>query len=178
MALTREVPDLTGVVVGVSWGAGAETALARSLVTATILCDAAHRALSDEHFVFFNQLSSPDLSVRQLTEALGTDDEQIEIDLTAVPEDIRRIVVVLYLNDGSVHRRTLGQLRHCVVRVLNLADDRELVRSEDLVPILDRETAAVLAEIYRHDGGWKFKVIGQGYGSGIAGIAADYGVTL
>lgn len=178
VALTREIPGLKGVVLGVTWNAGAETALTDNLVFAAILCDASNRALSDEHFVFFNQLSSPELSVQQLEQALGDDQEQIEIDLAAVPPNVDRVVVVLYINDGPAQRRTLGQLRGCVVRVLNLADNRELVRSEDFAPSLDAETALALGEMYRHDGEWKFKVLGQGYAKGIAGIATDYGLSL
>jgi tellurium resistance protein TerD len=178
VALTREIPTLTGVVLGVKFTAGAERMLADNLVVATILCDASGKALSDEHFVFFNQLASPDLSVRQLEDALGQDNEQIEIDLDQVPAEIARIVIVVYVNEGTAKRRSLGQLRECVIRVLNLAGNTELVRSEDLAPDLSRETALALGEMYRHDGGWKFKVIGQGYETGIAGIATDYGVTL
>jgi tellurium resistance protein TerD len=178
VALTREIPGLTGVVLGVSWAAGGETALTDNLVFAAILCDTSNRALSDEHFVFFNQLASPDLSVQQLEQALGGDQEQIEIDLGSVPQNVDRIVVVLYVNDGPAQHRTLGQLRSVTVRVLDLADDRELVRSEDLAPALSAETALALGEMYRHDGEWKFKVLGQGYSKGIAGIASDYGLAL
>jgi tellurium resistance protein TerD len=178
VSLSREIPGLSGVVLGVSWNAGAETALTDNLTFAAILTDKNNRALSDEHFVFFNQLTSPDLSVKQLEEALGGDQEQVEIDLDKVPADVDRIVVVLYINDGPAQRRTLGQLRGCAVRVLNLADNKELVRSEDLAPALDSETALALGEMYRHDGEWKFKVLGQGYSKGIAGIATDYGLTL
>jgi tellurium resistance protein TerD len=178
VALTREVPSLTGVVLGVRFNAGAEAMLSDNLVVATILCDASRKALSDEHFVFFNQLSSPDLSVHQLEEVLGPDKEQIEIDLNGVPPEIAHIVIVVYLNEGIAKRRSLGQLRECSIRVLNLAGNTELVRSEDLAPAMTSETALVLGEMYRHDGGWKFKVIGQGYANGIAGIAADYRVSL
>ncbi|MFE9959217.1 TerD family protein [Micromonospora sp. NPDC005299] len=177
-ALTREIPGMTGIVVGVSWDAASEVVLAENLVTATILCDSASRAVSDDHFVFFNQLTSPDLSVRQLEEVLGADNEQIEIDLDRVPAGISRIVVVLYLNEGPVRRRALGQLKNCGIRVMNLADNRELVRSENLARWLTSETAIALGEVYRRDAEWKFKVIGEGYASGIAGIAADYGVNL
>lgn len=178
VALTREIPNLTGLVVGVHWNVGSETALGDNLVLATILCDAAGRALSDQHFVFFNQLSSPELSVSQLDQALGGDQEQVEIDLSAVPSQVERIVTLIYINEGPAQRRTLGQLRSCVVRVLNLADNAELIRSEELATGLGPETALILGEVYRHDGGWKFKVIGDGYAKGIVGVAGDFGLTI
>ncbi|MGH3626833.1 MAG: TerD family protein, partial [Sciscionella sp.] len=178
VALTREIPDLTGLVLGVNWDAGSETALDDNLVMATILCGTDGRAVSEHHFVFFNQLSSPELSTQQLEEALGDDKEQVEVDLAAVPSNVERLVVVLYINDGPTQRRTLGQLRRCIVRVLNLHDNAELVRSEDFAPMLDAETALALGEIYRYRADWKFKVIGQGYADGIRGIAADYGLSL
>ena len=178
VALTREIPDLQGVVLGVRVTAGSEKALLDDLVVATLLCDSDSRALSDDHFVFFNQLSSPDLSVTALEAAVGNDTEQVEVDLTAVPDDVQRVTVLAYLNDAHGGRRTLGQLRECTVRVLNLADNAELVRSENLAPALTTETALVLGEVYRAAGGWKFKVIGLGYDGGIAAVARDYGVTL
>ena len=178
VALTREIPSLRTVVIGVKFSAGAEKVLADNLVVASILCDQANKAISDEHFVFFNQLSSPDESVTQRDAVLGDDSEQIEVDLADVPAEVERIVVVVYLNEGIAQRRTLGQLRDCHIRVLNGADGAELVRSENLAPVVTSETALALGEVYRHQGGWKFKVIGEGYSKGIAGIAADYGVTL
>jgi tellurium resistance protein TerD len=178
VSLSREIPGLTGLVVGAKWDAGAETALAENLVTAAILCGPDGKALSDEHFVFFNQLASPDLSVQEMDAAVGPDAEQIEIDLPKVPAAVDRIVVALYINDGPGRRRALGQLRSCVVRVLNAAGNQELVTSEDLAPGLTTETAVVLGEVYRHNGEWKFRVLGQGYAQGLAGIAADYGLSL
>lgn len=176
--LTREIPTLRGVVLGVRFTAGTEKGLLDNLVVAAILCDENSRALSDEHFVFFNQLTSPDLSVSQLEQALGEDSEQIEIDLPAVPAAVSRIVVVAYLNEAIAVRRGLGQLRECSIRVLDLDRNIELVRSEDLAPALSTETALVLGEVYRHGADWKFKVIGAGYDRGIVGIAGDYGVPL
>jgi tellurium resistance protein TerD len=177
VALTREIPGLTGLVVGVHWDAGRESVLDQNLVFAAVLCDQRGRARSENDFVFFNQLASPELSVQQLEQALGADDEQIEIDLRAVPAEVERIAVVLYVNDGPGARRTLGQLRSLTVRLLNPAGNAELIRSEDLAPALREETALVLGEVYRHDG-WKFRVLGDGYANGIAGIAADYGIPL
>jgi tellurium resistance protein TerD len=177
VALTREIPTLTGVVLGVRLIAN-EPVLVDSLVVATLLCDASARVLSDEHFVFFNQLCSPDLSVEQLRHAVGGDTEQVEVDLPKVPDEVQRIVVVAYVNEGTPARRQLGQLREATVRVLDLHGNAELVSSENLAPALSNETGLVLAELYRHAGDWKFKVIGQGYAGGIRAMAADYGVTL
>ncbi|WP_197025274.1 TerD family protein [Nocardioides sp. URHA0032] len=178
VALTREIPSLTGVVVGVRWDTGREHVLEANLVMATLLCDRPNHALSDEHFVFFNQLSSPDLSVKQLETALAGDKEQVEIDLGSVPAEVTRIAVAVYVNDGPVPRRTLGQLRSCTVRVLNRADNAELVTSENLAPALSFETALTLGEMYRHESGWKFKVLGEGYAEGITALARDFGLPL
>ena len=171
-------PQVAHIVVGVSWNTGGERVLEDNLVMATVLCDTSRKALSENHFVFFNQLSTPELSVQQLERALGGDKEQVEIDLDLVPPEVAYIVVVVYLNDGTAPRRSLGQLRSMTVRVLNAAGNAELVRSEDLAPALDQETALVLGEVYRHNGDWKFKVVGDGYAAGIAGIASDYGLPL
>jgi tellurium resistance protein TerD len=178
VALTREIPGLRGVVLGVTWNAGSERALDENLVFAAVLCGEDGRARSDQDFVFFNQLTSVEMSVQQLERALGTDNEQIQVDLAAVPAAIARVVVVLYVNDGPAQRRTLGQLRSCVVRVLDAADNRELVRSEELAAAFSTETAVALGELYRNGPDWKFRVLGQGYAKGVAGIAADYGIPL
>jgi tellurium resistance protein TerD len=178
VALTREVPNLTGVVLGMRWDAGAERALSANLVFGAVLVRADGHARDDRDFVFFNQLASPEESVRERDQALGDDAEQIEVDLAAVPADIDRIVAVLYVNEGPAQRRTLGQLRSCVIRVLNRDGNAELVRSENLAAAFEAETAVTLGEVYRNAGGWKFKVLGQGYARGVAGIAADYGVPL
>src|SRR6478735_12436539 len=91
VGLTREIPNLRRVVMGVSWDAGAELALDQNLVMAAMLCDNSNRVLSGEHFVFFNQVVSPDPSVAQLAKALGGDKEQLVIDLPSVPAEVQRI---------------------------------------------------------------------------------------
>lgn len=182
VSLSREIPNLRGLVLGATWNAGHERVLDDNLVFAALLCDAHGRVRSDRDFVFFNQLTSAELSVQQLEQALGEDNVQIEVDLAAVPADVERIVCVLYINEGPAQRRTLGQLRSCQIRVLNLDGNAELVRSEQLADGFDLETAVALGEVYRHDANgqleWKFKVLGQGYSKGITGIAADYGLPL
>lgn len=178
VALTREVPGLRRLVVGVRFTAGAEQVLLDNLVLATVLCDHDGHALSPEHFVFFNQLTSEDLSVSQLEQVLGSDTEQVEIDLAAVPDAVERVVVAAYVNEAVGARRTLGQLRECTVRVLDGAAGTELVRSENLATGLGQVTAVTLGEVYRHGPDWKFKVLGDGYAQGIRGLASDFRIPL
>lgn len=176
VALTREIPSLTTVTIGVDWNAGAEVVLDASLVMVTMLCDHAHHIASQENFVFFNQIASPDQAVAQRENPLGGDQEQVDIDLRSVPDAISRIVVAVYVNEGLAARRTLGQLKSCSVRIMNSADGAELVRSEELASSLTNETALTLSELYRHGGGWKFKVLGQGYEGGASAMARDFGL--
>lgn len=178
VSLTREVPNLRSIVVGVNWDATGASTLGANLTMAAILCDDTGKAGQAENFVYFNQIVSADLSTERLSKALGGDDEQIEVDLDVVPASVHKIVFVLYANEGIGAARTLGRLRSCRVRVLNLAGDASLVRSEDLASHMSEETASILSEVYRHGDGWKFKVIGQGYANGLAGVARDYGVPL
>jgi tellurium resistance protein TerD len=178
VALTKENPSLTGVVLGVRWDTGADHVLSDNLVGAVMLTGADHKVRSDRDFVFFNQLVSPEASVAQLEQLLGDDKEQIEVDLATVPAEVERVVVMVYLNEGSTALRSLGQLRSCSVRILDRAGNRELARSEDLAPALSSETAVVIGYLYRYKAEWRFRVVGQGYRAGLKGVAADYGVPL
>ena len=175
---TREIPGLTRVVAGVKFGAGAEHVLLENVVLATLLCGADGKILGPEHFVFFNQLSSPDESVQERDTALGGDTEQVEVDLAGVPAEVARIVLVAYVNEGLAAKRTFGQLKDCTVRLLNAGDNSPVVTSENLANGFTTETAAVLAELYRKGQHWRFKVVGEGYSNGIQGIVSDYGVPL
>ena len=178
VALTREVPGLSRVVVGVRWRAGSETVLADNLVSAALLCDAGGKALSADDLVFFNQLQTPDLSVAQLEQLLGDDSEQVEVHLPLVPDTVDRIVLFVYVNEGLAAKRTLGQLTSLVVRVVDGGTEKELVRSEELATGLRNETAMTLGELYRHTSGWKWRVLGQAYSGGFPAVAADYGLPL
>ncbi|MBF4162668.1 TerD family protein [Nocardioides acrostichi] len=177
-ALTREVPGLDRLVIGVRFDAGAERSVLDDTVMMALLCDAGSRVTSGDDAVFFNQLSAGEHSVTEVDDVMGDDSEQVEIRLSRVPASVERVVVVAYVNQAIGARRTLAQLKGCTVRAVNGADGQELVRSENLATGWGLITAAVLAEAYRHQGGWKFKVIADGYAGGIIDLAKDFGVPL
>ena len=137
------------------------------------------RVLSDAHFVFFNNLVSPDGAVRHtgdnLTGAGEGDDEQIEVDLGAVPPEAHRVVFPVSIYDADRRRHTFGQVRSAYIRVVDRHGGTELARY-DLSSDASTETAMIFGELYRAGDDWKFRAVGQGWDSGLRGIATDYGV--
>ena len=79
--------------------------------------------------------------------------------------------------DADARGQSFGQVRNAFIRVVNDADQSELARY-DLSEDASTETAMVFGELYRNGAEWKFRAIGQGYASGLAGIARDFGVNL
>lgn len=125
---------------------------------------------ADTDFVFYNQLVSPDGSVRHGGEqTLGSADlfEEIQIDLPVVPDRVSRIAVC-----ASVHDGTFADVEGLHVR---LEGGVPLVFD---VPPRTTERALVLFELYRRERMWKVRAIGQGYDDGLAGLARDYGVDV
>ncbi|GHF06254.1 MULTISPECIES: TerD family protein [Streptomyces] len=181
VSLSKEAPGLTAVTVGLGWDVRTTTGADYDLDASALLCDVSGRVLSDQHFVFFNNLSSPEGSVRHsgdnLTGGGDGDDEQIQVDLAAVPAQAARIVFPVSIYDAEQRGQSFGQVRNAFIRVVNQADGREIARY-DLTEDASTETAMVFGEVYRHGGEWKFRAIGQGYASGLAGIAQDFGVNV
>ncbi|MGI8678862.1 MAG: TerD family protein [Jatrophihabitans sp.] len=182
VSLTKEAPGLTAVVIGLGWQARSSTGAEFDLDASALLCGANDRVLSDEHFVFYNNLLSPDGSVEHtgddLTGGSGLDDdERIKVDLAKVPHDVERVVIVVSIHDAQGRDQNFGQVRRAFIRVVNQADEAELTRY-DLTEDASTETAMIFGELYRLRGEWKFRAVGQGYTSGLAGIARDFGVDI
>ena len=181
VSLTKQAPGLSAVLVGLGWDERMTSGQAFDLDASALMLNPAGRILSDSHFVFFNNLVSPDGSVEHtgdnLTGAGEGDDEQIKVDLAAVPAEVDRIVFPVSIYDAEVRRQNFGQVRNAFIRVVNSADDAELARY-DLSEDASSETAMIFGELYRHSGDWKFRAVGQGYSTGLAGIARDYGVNV
>jgi tellurium resistance protein TerD len=181
VSLTKEAPNLTAVVVGLGWDARTTTGTDFDLDASALLTNDQGKVLSDAHFVFFNNLRSPDGSVEHtgdnLTGEGEGDDEVINVNLAGVPADVDKIVFPVSIYDAEPRQQSFGQVRNAYIRVLNAADGAELARY-DLTEDASTETAMVFGELYRHGGEWKFRAIGQGYASGLRGIAQDFGVNV
>ncbi|MER7845096.1 TerD family protein [Kitasatospora sp. NPDC096077] len=181
VSLSKEAPGLSAVIVGLGWDVRTTTGADYDLDASALLCNALGKVVSDQHFVFFNNLRSPEGSVEHsgdnLTGGGDGDDEQIKVDLSRVPVDVAKVVFPVSIYDADARLQNFGQVRNAFIRILNQANGQEIARY-DLTEDASTETAMVFGELYRNGAEWKFRAIGQGYASGLRGIATDYGVNV
>ncbi|MGD6747284.1 TerD family protein [Streptomyces sp. BH106] len=142
-------------------------------VDASALLLASGKVRSDADFVFYNQPSHASGAVRHEGRSTsgGTVTDTLFVDLARVEPAIERVVLAASADGGA-----FGQVPGLYVRVVDAADGAELARYESADATV--ETAFVLGELYRRQGAWKFRAVGQGYDSGLAGLARDYGITV
>jgi tellurium resistance protein TerD len=181
VSLTKEAPGLTAVTVGLGWDVRTTTGTDFDLDASALLVDVNNKVISDKHFIFFNNLKSPEGAVEHtgdnLTGEGEGDDEQIKVSLAAVPAEAVKVIFPVSIYDAETRQQSFGQVRNAFIRVVNQGDGNELARY-DLSEDASTETAMVFGELYRNGEEWKFRAVGQGYASGLRGIAQDFGVNL
>ncbi|TDC82970.1 TerD family protein [Actinomadura sp. 7K507] len=181
VSLTKQAPGLTAVTVGLGWDLRTTTGTDFDLDASAMVLDASGKIITDQHFVFFNNLRTPDGAVAHsgdnTTGAGEGDDEQLQVNFGAMPATAERVAFAVSIYEGDGRGQNFGQVRNAYIRVLNQGDGSEMARY-DLSEDASMETAMVFGELYRSGEEWKFRAVGQGYASGLAGIAADFGVNL
>jgi tellurium resistance protein TerD len=181
VSLSKEAPGLTSIVVGLGWDARTTTGSDFDLDASAIACRADGRVVSDQFFIFFNNLRSPEGSIEHqgdnLTGEGEGDDEQVKVSLVGLPPEIDKIVFPVSIYDAETRQQSFGQVRNAFIRVVNDAGGAEIARY-DLSEDASTETAMVFGEVYRNGADWKFRAVGQGYATGLRGIAQDYGVNV
>ncbi|MET9589576.1 TerD family protein [Streptomyces sp. NPDC006516] len=162
--------DVGSVVVSLGWSSPTGEGDADVSV---LLLDANGKVRSDADFCFYNNPVAGNGSVQLLgkTPTADGDEDRISFDLDAVPPEVGQIVVAASRYGGS-RFGDLDDLR------LRLADSS----GDSLVQFAIEDAGAVSAfifgELYRRAGEWKFRAVGQGYASGLAGLATDFGVDI
>jgi len=181
VSLSKEAPGLTAVLVGLGWDARTTTGTDFDLDTSAIMVNADGTVISDKHFVFFNNTASPEGSVEHtgdnLTGEGDGDDEAIKVNLAGVPAEVDKVVFPVSIYEAESRSQGFGQVRNAFIRIVNQTGDAEIARY-DLTEDASTETAMVFGELYRNGADWKFRAVGQGYASGLRGIAHDYGVAV
>lgn len=179
--LSKEAPTMTKMIVGLGWDTRATDGADFDLDAVGFVLKADGKVRADSDFIFFNNKQNPEGSVthggdNRTGEGEG-DDETIIIDLAKMPANVEKVAVCVTIYDADNRRQNFGQVSRAYVRVLNDANQQEVARY-DLSEDGSTETAMIFGEVYRHNGEWKFKAIGQGFKGGLGPLAASYGVNV
>ena len=179
--LSKEAPGLSKILIGLGWDVRATDGADFDLDGSAFLLSASGKVRSDADFVFYNQSKSDNGAVEHTgdnrTGAGDGDDEAIIISLPAVPADVEKIAITVTIHDADARRQNFGQVSSAFIRCVNADTNVEIARF-DLSEDASVETAMIFGEVYRHNGEWKFKAIGQGFKGGLAALAQHFGVNV
>ncbi|WP_406187842.1 TerD family protein [Streptomyces sp. NBC_01006] len=181
VSLTEKVPNLTAVTIRFGWdlrGTDGDFDLDAS----AIMVDSKGMVLSSEHFVFFNNLRSPEGSVVHSGDFPTGEDEAydnaIKVNLAAVPGAVEKIVLPVSVYDAESRMQTFRQVKRAFIRIVDPSNNLEVASYDLADDAASPYTALVFGELYRRRRGWDFRGGGKGYTSGLWGVARDHGVNV
>ena len=181
VSLSKTDPLLKHILIGLGWDARSSDGQDFDLDASVFMTADNGKVPSDDYFVFYNQLQSPCGSVQHTGDNLtgdgDGDDESIIVELEKVPANIKSLFVTVTIHDAETRRQNFGQVSNAFVRLVNHETGQEVLRF-DLSEDYSTETAMVFGEVYRHNGDWKFRAIGQGYAGGLLALCNQYGVAV
>ncbi|KAB1992618.1 TerD family protein [Haemophilus parainfluenzae] len=181
VSLSKTDPSLKNVLVGLGWDARLTDGQDFDLDASVFMATENGKVPSDRHFIFYNQLVSPCGGVEHTGDNLTGDgegdDESVIVRLDKVESNIKSLFITVTIHDAEARRQNFGQVSNAFVRIVNNDTGDEIVRF-DLSEDYSTETAMVFGEIYRHNGEWKFRAIGQGYTGGLYSLCQQYGVNV
>lgn len=172
------VSTLTKVVVGLGWDTNRYDGGDQfDLDAAAFMLKGDGKVRSDADFIFYNNKDGQGVKHtgdNRTGEGDG-DDEQIIVDLNAVPADIEKIAFTVTIDKAAERSQNFGMVENSFIHIVDEASGTELIRY-DLGEDYSIETAVVVGELYRNNGEWKFNAIGSGFQGGLGALCANYGI--
>lgn len=174
----RETLNAPKFTIGLGWDTNASsTGAAFDLDASVFIMGDNKKILSDAHFVFYNNLKSPDDAVEHTGDNLtgdgDGDDEQILVDLSKIDPRATEICIVVTIHDADARKQNFGQVRNSFVRILDSSNNNELVKYE-LEEDFSIETAVEFGRIYKRNNEWKFEAVGVGMKGGLQDYLNKY----
>ena len=180
ISLEKVAPGLVQIFIGLGWDINVtDTGGDFDIDGSIFLLDSNEKLISDKHFIFYNNLTSPDpeKSIVQRgdnrTGAGEGDDEIIDVNLKTVPTEVAKIVLTVTIHEADKRQQNFGQVSNAFVRIVNCENEQEIIRY-DLTEDFSVETALIMAELYRKDGEWRMNAVGAGYEGGLPALVERY----
>ena len=178
--LTKQNPGLSAIMCGLGWDANVyDSGGDFDLDASAFLCAASGKVESDDGFVFYNHPKAAGVEHMgdNRTGAGEGDDEVINVDLSAVDPAVEKIAFAVTIDQAEARKQNFGMVSNAYIRICRADTGEELVRY-DLGEDYSTETAVVVAELYRHNGEWKFNAVGSGFAGGLAALCGNYGIQV
>jgi len=174
----RENIDAPKFTIGLGWDTNSSsTGSGFDLDASVFLLGDNKKIITDEHFVFYNNLISPDGSVEHTGDNLtgdgDGDDEQIKVDLTKAEAKISEICIVVTIHEAEARRQNFGQIRNSFIRIFDATTNQEILKYE-LEEDFSIETAVEFGRLYKREGKWKFEAVGVGMKGGLQDYLNKY----
>ena len=174
----RETLSTGNFTVGLGWDTNeSSTGVDFDLDASVFILGDNKKILSDQHFIFYNNLKSPDGAVAHtgdnLTGEGEGDDESIIIDLSKIDEKATEICVVVTIHDAEERKQNFGQVRNSFVRIVDNSSKSEVMKFE-LDEDFSIETAVEFGRIYKRNNEWKFEAVGSGMKGGLQDFLNKY----
>ena len=181
VSLTKEVPGLESVVVGLGWDVRATDGEAFDLDASCFLLNSEGKVRSDADFIFYNNKASACGAVQHLGDNLtgegDGDDEKVVVKLAVMPADVAKLAFAVTIHEAEQRRQNFGMVSNAFIRVVNAKGGTEIARF-DLSEDASTNTSLIFGELYRHKNEWKFHAVGQGFDGGLGVLARNYGVNI
>ena len=180
--LTKGNPGLTKLFIGLGWDTNKyDGGSDFDLDSAVFMLGASGKTASDDDFVFYGNMKHNPGSVEHMgdnrTGEGEGDDEQIRVDLSKIPASVEKLAFTVTIYEAEERRQNFGQVSNAFIRVLDDSNGTELIRY-DLSEDFSIDTAVIVAEIYRHNGEWKFNAVGSGFSGGLKALCTEFGVNV
>jgi len=170
---------LSKISVGLGWNPNEGTGFDFDLDASAFMINTTRMIPADEYFVFYGNTDSPDGALHHTGDdptggnSAEGDDETIEIDLSKVHEDIKEILFVVTIHEGTARKQNFGQVRNSYIRIVDNSSNQEIAKYE-LGEDFSIETGIEFGRLYKRDNKWKFEASGIGYKEDLAFFLAKY----
>ena len=174
----REAINAPKFTIGLGWDTNSSsTGTGFDLDASIFILGENKKILSDSHFVFYNNLKTPDGAVEHTGDNLtgdgDGDDEQIKVDLSKIDANATEICIVVTIHEADIRKQNFGQVRNSFVRVFDSNTNADILKYE-LEEDFSVETAVEFGRIYKRNNEWKFEAVGMGMKGGLQDFLTKY----
>lgn len=177
--LSKGNRNLNKLIITTSWDSSTKESVEYDMDGAAFLLGSNNLAPTQEEFIFYGNLIHRSGSVEHMGDNIPGDNggkyEQMKVDLSIVPPNIKKIVFTVSIYDGDIRKQNFGYITNSSLKIINETTNEEILNF-DLEDDFSVETAIIAGELVREEDGWKFNALGNGFYGGLAGLCKKFGI--